>query len=201
MCSPKLVHILQVLQEGGSKVLQVLDQFVVRLGPVHGEVEAVLVALGSVGEIAGIGTVGDHKNLQILVQRAIAVKAFFAVAMDLVESLTNGHATLFKLQLHQWQAVYQDGCIVAVGVAAGLFKLADHLHPVVGQILFVQQINVLNAPVIKHEVVYMVIVDFAGFFDNAVARLVQILDHKASPFFVAKLNLVQALQLFAYQSQ
>lgn len=39
--------------------------------------------------------------------------------------LTNGYATLFQLYLHQGQAVDQNCYIIAVGVAADLFKLAE----------------------------------------------------------------------------
>ena len=89
-----------LLEEGGREILQVLDQRVVRLRPVHGEVEAVLVALGGVGKVTAVGAVGDHEQLQILVQRVGAVEALFAVTVNLVEGLTNSDAAFFKLNLH-----------------------------------------------------------------------------------------------------
>ena len=90
-------HIEQrvLLQEGGRKVLQVFDQAVIRLRPVHGEVKTVFVALGGVGKVAAVGAVRNHKQLQILEQRVGAVKALFAVAVYLVKGFTYRHAALF----------------------------------------------------------------------------------------------------------
>ena len=55
------------LEEGGREVLRVADQTVIGLRPVHGEVKAILVTLRGVGEVATVGAVRDHKQLQILV--------------------------------------------------------------------------------------------------------------------------------------
>ncbi|MNJ62699.1 hypothetical protein D3C77_585500 [compost metagenome] len=54
------------LKERSGKVFQIFDQAVIRLRPIHGEVEAVFVALGGVGKITAIGAVGNDKQLQIL---------------------------------------------------------------------------------------------------------------------------------------
>ncbi len=90
-------HIEQgvLLEEGGREVLQILDQAVVRFRPVHGEVEAVLVALRGVGEITAVGAISNHKQLQILEQGMLAVKTLFAVAVYLIKGFTNRHAALF----------------------------------------------------------------------------------------------------------
>ena len=57
-----------LLKESSSKVLQIPNQLVIRLCPVHGKVKIVLFPLDGIGEIAGIGTVGDDKELQILIE-------------------------------------------------------------------------------------------------------------------------------------
>ena len=82
------------LKEGGREVLQVLDQAVVRLRPVHGEVVAVFVALRGVGKVTAVGAIGNHKQLQKLEERVRAVEALFAVAVHLVEGLANRHPAL-----------------------------------------------------------------------------------------------------------
>ncbi len=51
------------LEKRGGKVFQVFDQAVIRLRPVHGEVEAVFVTRRGVGKITAIGAIGDHKQL------------------------------------------------------------------------------------------------------------------------------------------
>ena len=104
------------LEEGGGKVLQVLNQSVIRFRPVHGEIKAVFIPFSGAGKIPGIGTVGYHKQLQVFEQGVIAVKAFLAVTVYLVKGFTNRHATLFEFDLHQRQAVYQNGDVITVSV-------------------------------------------------------------------------------------
>ena len=61
----------------------------------HREVEAVLVALRRVGEVARVRAVGNHKQLQEFEQRVLTVEALLTVAVHLVESLADRHAALF----------------------------------------------------------------------------------------------------------
>jgi len=178
------------LEKGGGKVLQVLNQAVIRLRPVHGEVEAVFVALGGVGKVTAVRAVGNHKQLQVLEQGMLPVKAFLAVAMHLIEGLPNCHPPPFQFHLHQGQAIDQHGHIVAIGLAARLFKLVDHLHPVAGKVILVHQGNVLDMAIVKDKVIDPVVVDFAGFFHHAVAGLIQPGFHKALPFPLRKLHMV-----------
>ena len=104
--------------------------------------------------------------------------------MHLVKGFTNCDAALFQLHLHERQAVHQDGHVVAVGVGAGLLKLLDHLHLVAGDVLLVQQVDVLNAAIVKHEVVDIVILNLAGLLHDAVAGPVQPGFHKARPLTI-----------------
>ena len=115
------------LKEGGGEVFQILDQAVVSLCPMHGEVKVVLVPLGGVSKVAGISTIGNHKQLQILEQGMLAVEALFAVAMYLVKGLANGYTASFQFHLHHGQSIDQNGDIVAIGMAPSLLKLLDDL--------------------------------------------------------------------------
>ena len=189
------------LKERGREILQVLDQAVVRLRPVHGEVVAVFVALRGVGKVTAVSAVGNHKQLQKLEQRIRAVEALFAVAVHLVEGLANGHTALLQFHLHQRQAVDQNRHVIAVGLRARLLKLLDDLHLVAGNVLFVQQIDVLDAPIVKHKVVDVVVVHLAGLFDNAIAGLVQPALYKALPFHIRELHGIERLQLLAHIGQ
>ena len=58
-------HIKQglLLKERGREVLQIFNQAVVRLRPVHGEVVAVFVALRGVGKVAAVSAIGNHEHL------------------------------------------------------------------------------------------------------------------------------------------
>ena len=190
-----------LLEEGGREVLQVQNPAVVRLRPVHGEVEAVFVALRGVGKVARVGAVGNHKQLQILEQRVRAVEALFAVAVHLIKRLADGHAALLQFHLHQRQAVDQNGHVVAVGVRAGLFKLLDHLQLVASDGFFIEQVNVLDAPIVKHKVVDVVVVHLAGLLHHTVAGLVQPALYKALPLHVGERHVVERLQLHAHIGQ
>ena len=111
------------LKEGRRKVFQIFDQFIVCLGPVHGEIEAVLIAFGGVGKVAAVGAVGNDEDLQVLEEGVVGIQALFAVAVYLVEGLPKGNAPFLQFHLHQGEAVDKNGDIVAVGMGAFLFKL------------------------------------------------------------------------------
>ena len=146
------------MKEGGRKVLQIFNQFVSRVGPVHRKVETVFVAPYGVGKVARIRSVGDDEELQEFIQRLLTVEALLAVAVHLVEGFADGLPALFQLHLHHGQPVDQDGHIVAVGLCAGLLKLVNHLHLIASYILFIHQANVLDTPfIIEHEA--MAIID------------------------------------------
>ena len=172
------------LQERGGEVFQILNRIIVRPCPIHREIEAVFVALGGVGEIARVRAVGNHEDLQEFEQRIFAVEALFAVTVHLIECFTHRHAALFQFDLHQRQAVYQHGNVIAVCMRARLLKLVDNLHMVAGKVFLVQQINVFQTAVIKSEIINMVVVDFAGFVGNIFRRPVQIFRQKPRPFVV-----------------
>ena len=185
------------LEEGGGEILQIPDQSVVCFGPVHCEIEAVLVSLCGVGEIASVRAVGDYEELHELEQRTVAVEAFPAVAMHLIEGFANGHTAFFQLHMDQWQSVDQNGDIVAVGVTAGLFELTDHLQLVAAECLFVDEVDVLNAAIIEDKVEHMVVVNFSSFVDDGFVGAIEVGIDESSPFVVGEADVVEGLQLLA----
>ena len=186
------------MEEGSRKVFQVFDEHVVCLCPVHRKVKAVFVALHGVGEIAGVGSVRDDEYLQIFIQRTLAVEALLTVSMHLVECFANCYATFLQFHLHHGQSVHQDGHVVAVHLRARLFKLVDDLHLVSGNVLFVHQIDILNMPIVEHEVVDIIVLHLACLVHDAVAGFVQIFVQEALPFFIGEDGVVERLQLFAH---
>ena len=131
-------------QEGGRKVHQVRDDLVVHSSPKGGKLETVagllvgtlapLVHLpdvrrpGGVAVILGIGTVADDEDLDILEQAGSRPEALPVIPPDLVERLLDVHAAPFQLDMHQRQAVHQDGHVIAVVTLATLRNvLVDHL--------------------------------------------------------------------------
>ena len=121
--------------------------------------------------------------------------------MDLVKGFTDGNAALFKLNLHQWQAVYQQGYVIAVFMSAGLFKLLDDLQFVASKAFFIKQIDILQVTVIKGKVINIVAMHLFGFINDGVAWGVKVLLSKAPPFSVAKFDVIQPLQLIANVNQ
>ena len=116
------------LEEGRRKVLQVADWLVVCQRPVDRKVKAILIPRQRIGKVPCVGPVGDDKDLQILVERVLAVEALLTIPMHLIKCLTYRHATSLQLYLHHRQTVDQDRHVVAVCLTARLLKLIDHLH-------------------------------------------------------------------------
>src|SRR5699024_3629160 len=123
------------------------------------------------------------------------VKTLFTVTMYLVESLTNRHAALFQFDLHQRQAINQDSYVITVSVRTCLFKLLDNLHFVAHEILFIDQIDVLKTPVVKNKVADIVDMDFTGFIQDAIARIIQTLLRETPPLAVIKHHPIEVLKL------
>ena len=119
--------------------------------------------------------------MQVFKQGVVTVKAFLAVTVYLVKGFTDRHTALFQFDLNQWQTIDQDGDIVAIGMSAGLLELFDHLHFVAHEILFIDQVDIFQPPIIEREVADIVDMNFAGLIEGTVARIVQILLTEASP--------------------
>jgi len=72
------------------------------------------VKTGAVRVILRVGAIGDDKNLYIFIQSAACPKAISLVTVNLVERLSNRHATAFQLDMHQRKSVHQrshrNGC-------------------------------------------------------------------------------------------
>ena len=160
------------LEEGGSEVFQIFDKTIVRLRPVHGEVKAVFIACGGIGKVARISAIGDHKQLQIFIQRMLTVKALFTVSVYLVERLTDSNTPLFHFALNQRQAVDPTRYIVTLSMGTGLFELLNQLNFVAGDVLLIDQLDVFDMLFINHNVMVVVIVLLAGFLLDHIARFI-----------------------------
>ena len=84
---------------------------------------------------------------------------------------------------------------------AGLFKLLNHLHFIAGNMVLVQQIDVLNMAIVKHKIMNIVIMNLAGLIDDTVAGFIQISFDKSAPLVVVKLHVIKILQLRAHVGQ
>ena len=86
-------------------------------------------------------------------------------------------------------------------MAALLLKLLDHLQLVAGNVLFVEQVDVLDAAIVKHKVQHIVVMHLACLVHDAFAGLIQPITHKALPLPIRKLHVVQRLQSYTHISQ
>ena len=136
--------------------------------------------------------------MQVLIQRAIAVKAFFAISVHLVKGFAYVYAPFFQFHLHHGQPVNQNGNIISVGLRTRLFKLINHLQFVSRMVLFVYQHDVLQVSVVKGEVVHAASLYFSCSFYDAVVLFIQKLIVKTFPFGISKHDVVKRLQLYPH---
>lgn len=186
-----------LLEEGWGEVGEVFEDGVIGFSPMHGEVEAVLIALGGVSEVAGIGAVGDDEDLEVFEEGGGGIEAFFGVSVDLVEGIADGCAAFFEFNLDEWEAVDEDGYVVAVFVFTGLFELGEDLEFIAGDVGFIDNGDVLDVVIVKAEVVDVVAVDFFGLVGEGGGGVVEPFGGEAVPFVIGKGDVVEGLDLSA----
>jgi len=79
-----------------------------------------------------------------------------------------------------------------------LLELSDDLADVAQHVLFIEQVDVLDMPIVKNEIVDVLISDLAGLFQNVVARAIKIGFHEAQPLGSGEQDVVERLQLDAH---
>ncbi|MBA7578276.1 hypothetical protein ES708_20138 [subsurface metagenome] len=95
-----------------------------------------------VSVVLSVDTVADYKDLHVLKQSAVHPERMPLVAVDLVESLFQLQPPTFELDLHQGQAVNEQGNIVAVFVGAFLGDLVGDLKKVFCPIFIVKETHI-----------------------------------------------------------
>ena len=140
----------------------------------------------------------DDENLHKLKQSAPSPKRFTVVTPNLVEGFAHLHTTALQLHMHQWQAVDQDCYVVAVFVAAALWHiLVDYLQRIVVDILFIDEIHVQKRAIVASEHLFMVFLNGAGFFHDALVGVAEVLFEKRCPLLVGELHLIEFFDLRA----
>ena len=151
---------------------------------------------GGVGVIFCGCTVGDHENLHILIQSAACPKAVALIAVNLVERLFDCNAAPLQLHMDKGQTVYQNRHIIpCIVVPGGFYILIDDLQMVVVDVLLVDQGNIQGCVVLTDQVLHIVLLDFPGFFHDALIGVGNLAFEKAVPFLIRKLVVVQQLYL------
>ena len=138
----------------------------------------------------------DDENLHKFKESAPCPKRFTVVTPNLVECFAHFHTTAFQLHMHQWQTVDKDSYIVAVFVAATLWHiLVDYLKRIVVDIFFVDEIHVQKRPIVASEYLFMVFLNGAGFFHDALVGIAEVLFEKRLPLLVGELDLIEFFKL------
>ena len=142
--------------------------------------------------------VRDYEDLHELEKPRLRPEALALIALDLVERLAKRHAAALELDVHQRQAVHEDGHIVAVPVRApvGLVLVHD-LQAVPVDVVAVEEHDVSERAVGEREVDHGVLLDAARFLDDALRLVGDDLAEEALPVLVGELEAVEQLDLTA----
>ena len=141
--------------------------------------------------------VGDDEYLHVLVESAAAPEAVALVALDLVECLLDGDSAPLELDVHERQAVDQDGDVVAVVVGARLRVLVHDLQAVVVHVALVDELDVLDRAVVAVEHLHVVALDATRLLDDALVLGGDAALEEALPLLVSEGEAVEQLQLVA----
>ena len=114
-------------------------------------------------------TVGDYKQLYILIQSAACPKAVTLVSIDLIKRFPNCVSSFFKFNMHQWQSIYQNRHIItSITLSAFFFILVYYLQMIIVNVVFVDQLDIFYVAVIKGEVLQTILLYFASFLYNTI---------------------------------
>ena len=110
------------------------------------------ISSGTVGIILCVCTIGNDKNLNVLIQPTPCPERVPLIAINLIECLTDGHASAFQFNMNKRQTIYQYCNIIAVVMLRTTLCanhiLIDDLQPVIMDILFIYERNILGLTII-----------------------------------------------------
>ena len=201
-------------KERGGEVAEVCQPVVLLVGPVTGELEGVAVGLASCslplapfslfGVASGIGVVfrfcavRDDEDLHEVEHSPSCPERVAQIAVDLVEGFFDGNAPTFQFDLHQGQAVHQNGDVVAVLECPSLFHiLVGDLQTVVVDVLLVDESDVLRFAAVEREGQDVALALQHLGLVLYLHLLVRYHGEQPCPLAVAELDAIQGFQLFA----
>ena len=125
---------------------------------------------GAVRIILCICTIGNDKNLNILIQSTSCPERVPLVTVNLIKRLTDGYTSAFQFNMHKRQTVYQYCNIIAVVMLCTIFRanhiLIDNLQPVVMDVLFIYECNILGRTVITSQDLDIIFLYLPSLFHN-----------------------------------
>lgn len=113
---------------------------------------------GGIAVVFGFRAVADDKYLHIFKQGISCPKRLPPVAVYLVESLFEQYAPAFQFDVYQWQAVYEDGHVIPVGVGAVVrLILVDDLCGIGVDVLWVDELDVAVCAIVQPQCLHRVL--------------------------------------------
>ena len=192
-------------EEGLGEVNHVRNDAVVGISPERGKLEGVaglflfdllricildVVEAGGVGVVLGICAVGDNENLYILEQTTGCPETISLIAVDLVECLTDGHATALQLDVDEGQTINQNGHIITVvmlSTIGGRYRiLIDNLQMVVVNVFLVNKNNVFTGAIVPSQDLHVVFLNELRLLNDARIGIGQDLTKEAVPFAIGE---------------
>ena len=152
---------------------------------------------GTVRIILCICTIGNDKNLNVLIQSASCPERIPLVTVNLIERLTNGYTSAFQFNMYKRQTVYQYGNIIAIVMLRTIFRanhiLIDNLQPVVMDVLLIYECNILGRAVITSQDLDIVLLHLPGLFHDMLIGIGNGIFEEIIPLCIRKLIVIQFL--------
>ena len=152
---------------------------------------------GAVRIILCICSIGNDKNLNIFIQSASRPERIPLVAVDLIECFTDSNSSAFQLNMYKRQTVYQYGNIIAVVMLRTILCanhiLIDDLQPIVMDVLFIYECNILGRTVITSQNLNIVLLYLPGLFHDMLIGIGNSIFEEIIPFCVGKRIVIQFL--------
>ena len=145
---------------------------------------------GAVRIILCICTIGNDKNLNVLIQSASCPERIPLVTVNLIERLTDGYTSAFQFNMHKRQTVYQYCNIIAVVMLRTILcegihlVLIDDLQPVVMDVLFIYKRNILGRTVITSQNLNIVFLYLPSLFHDMLIGIGNGIFEKIIPFCI-----------------
>ena len=124
-----------LVEEEGGKLVQLVERNVGGIRPVERELES---AIRVVGEISGVHTIGDDKQLDIVEQ---AMKGCLVVALYLIVSLFQFYTPALQFYLNQRQAVDEYRHVVTAFLSSLNGDLVGNLKLILAPMCPVKKLN------------------------------------------------------------
>ena len=118
------------------------------------------------------------------------------VAVYLVKRLFYVDAAALQLDMHQRKTVYQYGNVIAVRARSVLdFVLIDDLERIIMDIALIEQVDILDRPVIARQQLYVILLNDCGLFDDSAVFVGDTTRKEPRPLPVGKGVAIEFFQL------